>query len=100
MVEFIDDWRSLRVAPRDGTAVLLAVAPAFGRPGYVAIGWWCAPKLSPNFPLGKLRRKLFDKAGGWWARGKASTPFGRPVLAWQPIPEFDFEAWQEEQDAA
>lgn len=93
MIEFMDDWRSLRSAPRDGTTLLVAVAPAYGKPGYVTLGRWCAPTSDDN--LNKKKRELRYRYGGWWGRGLHSHPFGRPLLGWQPVPEFDFEAWAE-----
>ena len=97
MIDFMDDWRSLRTAVRDGSSMLVAVAPAYDRPGYVTIGKWVAPETAEN--LSRQKRELFERFGGWWGRGKNCHPFNRAVLAWQPIPEFDFEAWQESQDA-
>lgn len=99
MIDFMDDWRSLRSAPReDREAILLAVSPSPEWPGYVAIGWWFVPD-SPEH-LNRQKRELFERFGGWWARGRNNLPFGRPLVAWQPLPEFDFETWQESQDAA
>lgn len=87
-------WFPLKSAPRDGTQVLLAVAPmeAFNLPGFICIGRWVEPSEATFDGMGKARRQRFEAAGGWWSSTKSGRPFGRPVLAWAPAPEFNFTA--------
>ena len=87
-------WFPLAMAPRDGTKVILAVAPAlaFDLPGFICIGRWVEPDAAVLGQMGRKRRARYEAAGGWWTAGKAGRPFDRPVLAWKPQPSFDFEA--------
>lgn len=83
-------WLPLTLAPRDGSQILLAVAPGERRPGFICIGRWVVPTDSDLDQMGRKRRERFEASGGWWSAGKWRRPFDRPVLAWRPVPTFDF----------
>ncbi len=87
-------WFPLKLAPRDGTKVLLAVAPQVlhGLPGFICIGRWVEPADNLLEQMGKARRQRFAASGGWWSSSKSGRPFERPVLSWRPEPRFDFSA--------
>jgi len=87
-------WFPLKLAPRDGRKVLLAVAPIekFDLPGFITIGRWVIPAEEFLEQMGKLRRQRFEASGGWWSSSQNGKPFARPVLGWRPEPRFDFTA--------
>jgi hypothetical protein len=90
-------WLPLRDAPRDGTNIVLAVAPMLNvdAPGFVCIGRWVEPtseELAKGESLGRPKRERVEISGGWWAAGKHRRTFRRPVVGWRPVPRFDFEA--------
>lgn len=87
-------WFPLRCAPRDGTYVMLAVAPhvTFNLSGFICIGRWFEPSDDMLEQMGKARRQRYEASGGWWASGRLGRPFGRAVLGWRPVPHFDFDA--------
>lgn len=88
-------WLPLTLAPRNGSQILLAVAPGERRAGFICIGRWVAPTEAELDQMGRKRRERFETAGGWWSAGKWSRPFDRPVLAWRPVPTFDFQVSDE-----